>query len=533
MSVLRIERVVYPYERAEVIDMRVQHPVIHTSTRWRVSALALACAFTAPACSAEYPIGNVEERGQLVDGEATSATEVVARSSTPGLLGAADSTFELGPSFDWYGPAVPVGDLDGDGSDDTMLVESDFAGRVTTLHLLYGGARPSGDDLLTFEPQRPRLLMEGRIGGSSPRISVAGDVDGDGFVDVLVRTDECEPTQPGEGAYLLYGGPERLRGSLALSSAAVHFVPPQLGALQPDQTGCGSSASPALGDLDGDGFADLMLQMTPGLSSQKEAVAGTYLFYGRAERFAPGTPFTSADAWLRTPSFAGVKPAKDINGDSRPDLLMGNTNPILPGNHTFFLPGDGERLTGTIDVEKRAVLLSAHFGLGSVEPVGTLDVNADGLSDVLLEDLERNVHLFYGAPGLFADGIDFSHGVPFSAGFQPMPAGDLDGDGDTELLHLAYDEDVALLGAAVLAGQAEPFAGPISFATPPHTVFEEPDRVLYTVYPAGDLDGDGAGDVFSVSNRRVFDDMPGFQLVDTQLHIHYGRLALPPAPRLR
>jgi hypothetical protein len=150
----------------------------------------------------------------------------------------------------------------------------------------------------------------------------------------------------------------------------------------------------------------------------------------------------------------------------------------------------------------------------------------------LVADLEWNVYLFYGGPGLFADGIDFTQGVPFSSGYQPIPAGDLDGDGDSELLHLAYSER-SLLGAAVLEGQPAPFSGPIGFATPPRTVFDEPERVLDEIYPAGDLDGDGASEVFSLSSRHVFDDSPGYQSLDPQLHIHYGRLAPPPGLRLR
>lgn len=533
----RIEWAVCPYERAEVIDMKDQYPVVHSHPRWQVSALALVGGFSASACSADYPIGNVEERGLVVDGDVTSATAVVARDDTPGLLPVADVSFQLGDSFDWYMPAVPVGDLDGDGFGDTMLVENALEGHVTTIHLLYGGPRPSGGDLLATGELLPRLVLEGPvIRGTTLQISVAGDVDGDGFVDVLLRTDECEPTQPGEGAYLLYGGPERLVGSTALGSAAVHFAPPPVAALRPDQIGCGSSVSPRLGDLDGDGFADFMLQIMDSLAVQDAAVAGTYLFYGRAERFTPGTPFTSADARLVAPHFAAPAPAKDIDDDGRADLLMGHTDQISLGVHTFLLRGTGERLAGVIDVETRAVPLAALFLSGSVETLGSLDIDADGVSDVLVKGDDGIVYLFYGAPGLVASGVDFSLGVPFSPGVFPIPAGDLDGDGDTDLLSPRHTDRV-ILDVAVLGGQPQRFTAPISFpdfdTVPARQVFQEPDRFLEHVYPAGDLNGDGASDVFSVSSRHVFDDMPGYQRQDSQLHVHYGRPTPLPAPRLR
>lgn len=531
-----IDRNVLSYERAEVIEMRVQHPVIHTSRHWQVSALALACAFSASACSAEYPIGNLEDRAQLVEVEASGAAAVVVRDNTPGLLELADVTFQLGDWLSRFTPVVPVGDLDGDGFGDTMVVNDDLFAQLTTVHLLYGGPRPSGGGLLAFDEQGPRLVLDeaSSLGGSSLAISAAGDVDGDGFGDVLLRTVECEPTQSGEGAYLLYGGAERLEGSPALGSAAVQFVPPELGSRQPG-LGCGGSNSPTLGDLDGDGFADFMLQVSP--RGLLESASDTYLFYGRAERFASGTAFTSADALLQTTSFAGVTPVNDVDGDGRADLLMGHTNPIFPGEHTFFLPGSGQRLAGVVDIEARAIPLAALLSPGSVEQGGGSDIDGDGLSDVLLKDDSGVDYLFYGALGLFADGLDFALGVPFSAGSNPIWAGDRDGDGKTDLLNPSYVEG-RLLDVAVLSGRAERFSGTIRFPgldiVPARELFEgDPERVLELAFPAGDLDGDGASDVFSVSTRHVFDDMPGFQTRDGQLHVHYGRPAPVLAPRLR
>lgn len=60
-----------------------------------------------------------------------------------------------------------------------------------------------------------------------PTVAPAGDVDGDGYADLLIRTAECNTQQEGNGAYLVYGGPERLQGSSVLRDVAARFIPAQ------------------------------------------------------------------------------------------------------------------------------------------------------------------------------------------------------------------------------------------------------------------------------------------------------------------
>jgi hypothetical protein len=49
-----------------------------------------------------------------------------------------------------------------------------------------------------------------------------------------------------------------------------------------------------------------------------------------------------------------------------------------------------------------------------------------------------------------------------------------------------------------------------------------PNRALGFVIPAGDLDGDGAADLFTLSASYEFSDATSFEATDHELHIHYG-----------
>ena len=104
---------------AEVSTMKHQQRVHDSSSNWRGVALALACAGTAAACSGNYAIGSLPAEGELADDQSWGGQRVVANSSVPALLNPPDVTFTLPDSA--IEGAVGVGDLDGDGFDDSLV----------------------------------------------------------------------------------------------------------------------------------------------------------------------------------------------------------------------------------------------------------------------------------------------------------------------------------------------------------------------------------------------------------------------------
>ena len=524
----------------------------------RTAHVAPLLALASAGCSSDYAIGDLSERDLLAENEptasATAASSPIDFQLDP-LLGSPDVTMDLRTYIPFN---TGVGDLDGDGYDELAASGFDYATLVGYVHLRYGGPRPVDAEgefafaesgvRLTFEPNPPLITSIGPV----------GDIDGDGFGDMLVTTAVCEDIYPKEGGYLLYGGPERLTGVERIGDVTT-FLKPNLVKLATESCGMGSQLG--LGDIDGDGLDDFMLvnnvqSNVNDLALVGEPTLGTgYLFYGREERLEGGTSWLDADATLTANQYFDVFPLGDITGDGRADVMLGTDF-----EDTYLAPGHSERLSGVVDVATAFVLIDAPGepspdcpgGICRLLPLTRAgDVDGDGIDDVLASSTGSDAHLFYGAPGLFEDGVvDFATA---SATFADelailhtqnllVPAGDRDGDGDADLLSYFYSEDLVHTDVAFVSGSSARLSGsqtlPIQaaiaarptgmafgrFIPAQNFALEQPERVLMSVNSVGDLDGDGASELVTTSmivtevSSEGISYAPGLQ----QTHIHYG-----------
>jgi hypothetical protein len=525
-------------------------------------ACALACGSFAAACSGSYPLGETydtpaldvgDPSGSLMPGDPFDAR-------VPAALAPPDVTIngEVGTLEE---SLASVGDLDGDGRDEMAVSLTDWTAALSFVHLRYGGPRPSGADAaFAFERSGAYLTLD--TGGGALAPVGVGDVNADGYEDLLIDTQQCDTTEPTEGAYLVYGGPERLEGTLSLTSLAAHFVPPAREGHPPPGYGfscSGGRHAVRAGDLDGDGFDDLVLSRKPGSDTQNgTSIFGTgeglFVFYGRAERFSGQVPLTAADASFHIAEDVGTFALGDIDGDSRADLLVSPDGYRAPPPGSYLIGGRAERYSGQLDLAANTTLLAGAYATTAGWFQNPGDLDGDGVDDVLLFDADFGRHLFYGRPGLFADGLDFAAGdavIADTAGYA-FPIGDRDGDGDDELLNQFVEEGAPRLGVlsaniAFASGSRERLSGNIAFpldevrAQSPGGLFPGQGqsnfiRALSTAIPAGDLDGDGAADLFTTSYvYEIVDESPdsiGYNRLAPQVHIHYGSPALR-APVLR
>lgn len=304
-------------------------------------------------------------------------------------------------------------------------------------------------------------------------VATAGDLDQDGWVDWLVGVPSANPQGRDSGLVRLVSG---LKGSM------IAELP---GAAQNDRFGV---ALAPVGDWNGDGAPDFAV----GADQMPQAGTGMAVVYSGADR-SELRRFTGEQ---RLDYFgAALAPAGDVNGDGRPDLLVGAPGHASQGRDTgaayLWSGADGARLQiwyGSAAGDR--------FGT-ALAPAGDLD--GDGFGD-----------LWIGAPG--ADGaagagcgrVGLYSGRDGAVLFQYegeaagdrlgaslANAGDLDGDGRADLLAGAPGADTGGedSGAVhVLAGangrRLALYPGPSAGA-----------RFGTAVAAAGDVDRDGTPDL--------------------------------------
>jgi hypothetical protein len=502
-----------------------------SSARWVLGSWLVVGA---GACSDGYSLGDLTE-SQPLEGE-QGPTGDFAPGAT---LGAPDVTLEYGGTSA-YAAAVGLGDLDGDGYGDIAAFELEEAAGISVVRIRYGGPRPSSSGEVFMLSLGGATLFGGGVGSFGlDAIVPAGDVNGDGYADALVASTDCASITGDSSAYLVYGGAERLDGVFDVGEVGVELVAPAADEVDESSGSCYSGAVrvTGVGDLDGDGLDDFVLNKGAFDTRDEERA---YLFYGREASLDAGTRWDSADATLRAQEVFPVIQLGDVDADGLADVMFGSAYPY-PAEGTanaVLIRGRRERLSGEVDILAAGTPLpgATHYSWIPMQPLGDLD--GDGINDLVIVDRDGKAHLFYGAPGLFTDGFSLDAAdaqIQSTEDYRPQVrwAGDLDGDGDVELMTLFWRPELApdTLDVALIAGGPARLSGTVAFpfdaarAENPGTRFEyRPFRSIDDVAPAGDVDGDGVDDVLTLAQDHlpVAEDTTSVQ--NRGLNIHYGHL---------
>jgi PKD repeat protein len=204
--------------------------------------------------------------------------------------------------FGWY--ASTAGDVNGDGYDD-VIIGTDWVDVVMVFHGSANGlgSQPAWDSEGDTNPNN-----EEHFGFS---VNTAGDVNGDGYDDVIIGAPGYTNGQQEEGrAYIYYGS------SSGLSSSVDWTVESNV----PYAT-LGYSVAPA-GDVNDDGYDDVIIG-APYYGDGETDEGAAYLFYG-----GPNTPESSPNWFIESDiedTLLGyaVGPAGNVNGDAYDDILIG------------------------------------------------------------------------------------------------------------------------------------------------------------------------------------------------------------------
>ncbi len=409
---------------------------------------------------------------------------------------------------DLFGQALaPGGDVNGDGLGDMLVGSYNYSngGGGRGFVAVVTGSRVGSIFMPWYRFDTQQVLFGGAVG-------TAGDVDGDGFSDVLVGSSGYTGTLTQEGrAQLFRGGadaPAPAVGWSAHSGVSGSFY--------------GWALAPA-GDVNGDGYDDV-LASAPNYSFAAANDGLVVLFYGSASG-----PTSSANwyAWgpYANASFGySAACAGDVNGDGYDDIVVGAPDYGNEGFAQLWFGGPTGPRLGAPDWATDGFQADSHFG---ISVAGAGDVNGDGYADIIVgasqddgDDFggagpvnEGKAYLYLGSASGPGASVWSARGGQANGnlGNSVAGAGDVNGDGFADVIvgMEAWDQPVGPSFFVLDVGRALVYHGSATgLEAAPATTLQGSGNGNFghSVNTAGDVDGDGYSDVIV---GAVYDDNQG------------------------
>jgi hypothetical protein len=458
--------------------------------------------------------------------------------TSPLALSALDGV--MGASFNGVAPndasgysVASAGDVNGDGFDDVLIGASRASpgglSQAGSTYLIFGHRGAWNSALVSALNGSNGVVINGVAAGAQSGTSVAGagDVNGDGFDDVLIGA-------PGVGStYLIFGHGGAWNMPLALSNLN--------GTDGVVINGVGGSSVALAGDVNGDGIDDLLINApyaSPGGISQ---AGSTYLIFGHTSAWISplvlgslngtnGVVINGVTAGDR--SGWTVASAGDVNGDGISDVLIGTPFTFANAGSSYLIFGykgawSSPLLLSSLNGTNGVVINGIAAGDYSASPLASArDVNGDGFDDVVIGAQAASpggrvnagsTYLIFGHAGDWGMALNLltlngTNGVVINgiaandrSSWSVASAGDLNGDGIDDVMIGAPNASPGGLSSAgstyLIFGHTSAWISPLVLESLNGTNgvvingIARGDSTGNSVASAGDVNGDGISDV--------------------------------------
>lgn len=329
-----------------------------------------------------------------------------------------------------YGESIgSAGDVNGDGYFDVVVGAPRFSNgeeNEGAVFVYYGS--PSGLDT------NPSWIMEGNQANAffGASVSTAGDVNKDGYADVVVGASYYDDGETNEGKIFVY------LGSATGLAKTPYFT------AQSDQVNAffGKSVSSA-GDVNHDGFGDIVVG-APGYDHGQINEGRAYLYLGTYGGMTQAPAWTGESNQADASYGNSVAYAGDLNGDGFSDVVVGANrfdDKMSNVGKLYVYMGSANGFSLYPDWTMTGNQIDGNLGI-SVNAAG--DINGDGYGELIagaysnnVQDPVGNVFIYYGSrTGVSTNSIILNKqnypGV--NLGLSVATAGDINGDGYADIM---------------------------------------------------------------------------------------------------
>ncbi|OKH28890.1 FG-GAP repeat protein [Chroogloeocystis siderophila] len=364
---------------------------------------------------------------------------------------------------------VDVGDINGDRYDD-LLISTSNPGSNTRGYVVFGKAVGFGSsiDLAKLNGNNGFALKGSKSGYGFDNVTITGDINGDGFDDIVVGDGYGDPNgKTNAGAnYVVFGRAKGFTPNLNLTqlNGSNGFV---INGINPRDY---SLVATAKGDVNGDGFDDIFITAPNAAGKAGES----YVIFGKAGAFSKNfnlaqlngnNGFTIKATSLNT-FFTSIDTVGDINNDGIDDIVVDDSTKkyVIFGKTGFSSTFNLANINGSNGFVINSIESSA--GVASISVAG--DVNGDGLNDLLIGTGSNAAngqksagvsYLVFGKEN-FGSSLDLSSAINGSSGFQINGinpddaagvsvniASDINGDGfDDLVVRTAFSDSYVIFG---------------------------------------------------------------------------------------